>query len=64
MITFLYTLCIWCNISEKHMLNLFIFGTVIRYHVLLMHVKCNLAICQNLSTLTIFFFNVMFVVIS
>ena len=39
-----YILCIWCDILKKNGLNLFIFGTVIRYHVLLMHVKWHLSL--------------------
>ena len=38
---------IWCDISEKHGLILFIFGIVIRNHVLLMHVKFHLALYQT-----------------
>ena len=45
-VTLSYILCICCDISEKNWLMLFIFGTVIGYHVLLMHVSYHLALCQ------------------
>ena len=46
MVTFSYMLCFWYDSSEKNGLILFIFGTVIRYYVLLMHVNYHLALCQ------------------
>ena len=36
---FFILLCIYCDIAEKNDLVLFIFGTVIRYHVLRTHVN-------------------------
>ena len=36
-----------CDILEKKGLNLVIFGTVINHNMGLMHVKYNLAVCQN-----------------
>ena len=44
MATFSYILCV-CYMSEKNWLVLFIFGTVIKYHMLPMHVKYHLALC-------------------
>ena len=52
MATFSYILCVCYDISEKNEF-LFIFGTVIRYHELLMHVKYPLAQCQNVTCMSI-----------
>ena len=51
MATFSYILCICCDLSQKNGLILFIFGTLIGYHVLLMHIKYNLDL-PNLSNYT------------
>ena len=51
-------------ISEKNGLIVFIFGTLIRYHVLLTQIKYDVALFQIGVIMLIFVFNVMFVVIS
>ena len=58
MATFSYILCT-CTILEKNGLILFIhlFGTLIRYHMLLMGVKQHLATCQIWVIMAIFFLN-------
>ena len=53
-----------CDISEKkNMVILFTFGTVIRYHVLLMLVKYHLALCHIWVIMATCYIVCMFVVI-
>ena len=58
----IFSVC--CDVSEKNVVILFIFGTVIRYHLLLLHVKYHLTLCQIREVMPIFFLNFIFVVIS
>ena len=61
MATVSYILCTdsCCDISEKNGLILFIFGSVIKYHVLLLHVKYYLAVSHILAIISIFLLHFM-----
>ena len=52
MATFSYIWSICCDIADKNELILFLFGTVIRYNVLLTHVKYPLGSMPNVSNYT------------